>query len=82
MPIDGVFEPSVVGTILQFIIAILLAFIGFVLQNLRRDTENSLKIAQSNQVAIGQLASKLDDLGDRLDRLERVSDLKQEKGSG
>lgn len=59
---------------LQFIVAVLLAFIGFTLQSLHGDTATSLRIAQENQVVIGQLDSKLTDIGSRLNRLERTQD--------
>lgn len=59
---------------LQFIVAVLLAFIGFTLQGLRTDTATSLATSQANQVAIGGISSKLDDINNRLDRLERTQD--------
>lgn len=69
---------TVLSVGLQFIIAVLLAFIGFVLQRLGKDVAGSLLIGQENQVAIGRIDSKLDDINSRLDRLERAQDKTKE----
>lgn len=70
----GKSRSTYISIALQFLIAVLLAFIGFTLQQLHADTENSLKIAQENQVAIGTIDSKLDGINGRLERLERAQD--------
>lgn len=63
-----------VRLVVEFGIAVLLAFIGFTLQGMRADTATSLEIGQQNQVAISRMESKLDGINNRLDRLERTQD--------
>lgn len=59
---------------LQFLIAVLLAFIGFTLQGLGKDTAAALAGVQEAQVSISRMESKLDGINARLDRLERAQD--------
>lgn len=66
-----------VSVALQFIVAVLLAFIGFTLQGLRTDTTTALTGVQQTQVSISRIDSKIDGITDRLERLERIQDQDQ-----
>jgi hypothetical protein len=80
-------KPQITGHIrmgIEFILAVLLAFIAFTVNELNDSTSKALTISQASQIAIGRVEAKLDATNQRLDatnqRLDRL-ERSQDRGS-